>query len=63
MLRKAETLKGAHKPIRSARAQDAGSAYKPGYGWEDDQGFEEIRDETFMIIGLLCTESPTFGSE
>lgn len=63
MLSKAETLERTHTPIRGARAQDVGSAYKPGYGWEDDPGFDEIRDETFMIIRLLCTESPTFGSE
>lgn len=44
-------------------AYEAGRVHKSYCDWEDDQSFEEIRDETFMIIHLLSTESPTFGSE
>lgn len=64
MLKKAETLEATlSKQIHSERAREAGDAYKPGFGWEDDQAFEEIHHDTLTIIRLLATESPTFGSE
>ena len=64
MLRKAETLEGTlSKQMRSERAREVKSTYRPRCGWEDDQELEQIRDETLTIIRLLTTESPTFGSE
>ncbi|HEY0603170.1 MAG TPA: hypothetical protein VGD58_09675 [Herpetosiphonaceae bacterium] len=41
---------------------EAGGVPRAYCSEEDDQSFEEIRDETFVIIRLLTTESPTFGS-
>lgn len=51
------------EPASRSTAYEAGGVHKSYYDWEDDQGLEEIHDETFMIIGLLTTESPTFGAE
>lgn len=51
------------EPTGRSTTYEAGTVPRSYCGGEDDQGFEEIRSETFMIIRLLTTESPTFGSE
>jgi hypothetical protein len=62
MLRKAETLAVQATPTQSQAPAQSESPFKP-FCRIDDHDLDEACNDALETIRLLCTESPTFGSE